>query len=219
MTRDAAGEPEGGPAGPSGPGTAVPPMRSHARANRARILAVARRELSANPDATIDEIARAAGVVRRTLYAHFPGRPALLAAIADEAAGAMRAAIAAATVPGDSPAQALARHTMELWRVGDRYRTLLALGHKSLGDGWFEDLTEPALRNAVNILRRAQAERAFGDHLPAEVLAAGVRGLLLELLQCVNSGLWQDAGPGAAVAVLIGVGVDPHRARETVATL
>ncbi|RBQ15022.1 TetR/AcrR family transcriptional regulator [Spongiactinospora rosea] len=194
-------------------------MRSHARANRARILAVARRELSANPEATIDEIARAAGVVRRTLYAHFPGRLALLEAIADEAAAAIRAAITAATVPGDSPAQALARHTIELWQVGDRYRTLLALGYKSLRDGWFEDLSEPAMRNCAKILRQGQAGHVFADHLPPEVLAAGVGGLLLELLQSVNKGLWQDTGPGAAVAVLVGVGVALPRARETVASI
>ncbi|MEW9549773.1 TetR/AcrR family transcriptional regulator [Nonomuraea sp. NPDC050783] len=215
MTRDAAAEPEESPP----PGAAAPPRRSHARANRARILAVARRELSANPEATIDEIARAAGVVRRTLYAHFPGRTALLEAIADEAAGALRGALEAAAGPADPPEQALARHTLELWRVGDRYRTLIALGHKSFGDGWFEDLTEPALRNAVEILRRGRAAGVFGDHLPVEVLASGIGGLLLALLQSVNAGRWQDTGPGAATAVLIAAGVDPARARETVTSL
>ncbi|MEV0592932.1 hypothetical protein [Nonomuraea cavernae] len=33
--------------------------------------------------------------------------------------GALGAALAAAKVPSDSPEQALARQTIELWRVGD----------------------------------------------------------------------------------------------------
>lgn len=48
------------------------PQRRNARSNRARILATARRELGRNPDVTLEELARAAGVVRRTLFGHFP---------------------------------------------------------------------------------------------------------------------------------------------------
>jgi len=52
------------------------PLRSNSRSNRARILAVARQQLSENPDVAMDDIARSAGVVRRTLYGHFPPRGA-----------------------------------------------------------------------------------------------------------------------------------------------
>ncbi|MDX3107694.1 TetR/AcrR family transcriptional regulator [Nonomuraea angiospora] len=201
------------------PDATAQPRRSHARANRARILAVARRELSANPEATIEEIARAAGVVRRTLYAHFPGRTALLEAIADEGAEALRGALAAAAVPADSPEQALARHTMELWRVGDRYRTLLTLGRQCFGDAWFADLTDPARRDAVAIVRRGQADGVFHGHLPAEVLASALGALMLSLLESVNAGLWEDSGPGAATAILIGAGVPPERAAGVAAGL
>jgi len=61
------------------------PQRSNSRANRARILAVAQRELGRNPDTTLEDIALATGVVRRTVFGHFPGRPALLEAVAQEA--------------------------------------------------------------------------------------------------------------------------------------
>jgi AcrR family transcriptional regulator len=43
------------------------------------------RELVGNPDASIDDIAHAANVVRRTVYSHFPTREALIDAIADQA--------------------------------------------------------------------------------------------------------------------------------------
>ncbi|GAA2207311.1 TetR/AcrR family transcriptional regulator [Nonomuraea monospora] len=194
-------------------------QRSHARANRARILAVARHELGANPDATIDEIARAAGVVRRTLYAHFPGRAALLEALADEAAGALRAAITAAKAPADTPEQALARQTLELWRVGDRYRTLLALGRQSFGDTWLRDLTGPVHRNCVDILERGQAGGVFHRHLSPDVLAHGLGALMVSLLESVNAGLWEDAGSGAAIATLIAAGVSPGDAPAIVGDL
>ncbi len=64
------------------------PRRSHARSNRVRLLAAAREELGRDPDASLDEIARAAGVVRRTLYGHFPNREALIDALADRGPGA-----------------------------------------------------------------------------------------------------------------------------------
>ena len=65
------------------------PQRSHARANRARILEVAREELGRNPEASLDEIARAAGVARRTFYGHYPNRKTLIEALAEEAGQAL----------------------------------------------------------------------------------------------------------------------------------
>ncbi len=45
---------------------------SRADANRRRILDVALAELLRDPDASMDQIARAAAVVRRTVYGPFP---------------------------------------------------------------------------------------------------------------------------------------------------
>ncbi|MFD5760510.1 TetR family transcriptional regulator, partial [Streptomyces sp. NPDC127044] len=47
---------------------------SRADANRRRILDVALAELLRDPDASMDQIARAAGVVRRTVYGHCRSR-------------------------------------------------------------------------------------------------------------------------------------------------
>jgi AcrR family transcriptional regulator len=51
-----------------------PRRGGRAAANRRHILAVATRELARDPDASMDDVARAAGVVRRTVYGHFPSR-------------------------------------------------------------------------------------------------------------------------------------------------
>jgi AcrR family transcriptional regulator len=58
------------------------PLRADARRNRERVLAAARETFAENgPDASLNEIARRAGVGPGTLYRHFPTRQALLAAV------------------------------------------------------------------------------------------------------------------------------------------
>ncbi|WP_213775298.1 TetR/AcrR family transcriptional regulator [Bradyrhizobium sp. dw_78] len=53
-------------------------LRADARANRDRILDVAREALAADPTASLSSIAKAAGVGAGTLYRHFPSREALV---------------------------------------------------------------------------------------------------------------------------------------------
>jgi AcrR family transcriptional regulator len=53
-------------------------LRSDAYQNRERILDVARDAFAATPDASLNSIAKAAGVGPGTLYRHFPNREALI---------------------------------------------------------------------------------------------------------------------------------------------
>jgi AcrR family transcriptional regulator len=53
-------------------------LRADARANRDRLLDVARDALAADPEASLNSIAKAAGVGAGTLYRHFPTREALV---------------------------------------------------------------------------------------------------------------------------------------------
>lgn len=52
--------------------------RRDARANRERVLDVAVPLLRQDPDATVDELAHAAGVARATVYRHFGSRSELV---------------------------------------------------------------------------------------------------------------------------------------------
>ena len=182
------------------------PRRSHARTNYARILTAAREELSRDPDASLDGIARAAGVVRRTLYGHFPNREALLAALAEEATQALGAALASARHEGDEAPTALARLFLASWEVGDRYRVLIALGRCYLGEEGIRAALGPSRQEATAILERGQRDGAFSGHLPAPVLALALESFGLALLESQWPGATGESG---AVAVLVAAGVDP----------
>jgi len=192
------------------------PMRSNSRSNRARILATARQELGRNPDVTLEEIARAVGVVRRTLFGHFPGRAALLDALAEEASEALRGTAARTPDAEEAPRRALARFVLSIWPVGDRYRLLLALARQDLGTERVSGILAPARNEATAILERGQRAGVFHDRLPAAVLSAALEALTLSLLESVNTGAWEDDGTRAAVATLVAAGVSEKEATAIV---
>ncbi|MFE2358020.1 TetR/AcrR family transcriptional regulator [Streptomyces parvulus] len=196
------------------------PQRRNARSNRARILATARRELGRNPDTTLEELARAAGVVRRTLFGHFPGRAALLEALAEEASEVLRGAMAAGAErvgPAEPADRALAHFVLLMWPVGDRYRMLLALARHDLGVERVAEILAPARAEVTAILERGRRDGVFPAHLPAAVLSAGLEAMIVALLEQVNTGALEDDGTRVAVATLIAAGVPQRRARTVVA--
>jgi AcrR family transcriptional regulator len=84
-------------------------LRADARRNRDRILKTAMRHFASHGiGASLEDIARAAGVGAGTLYRHFPSREALLAAaLQDQQAGLLAHACAARAIA--DPDQALGR--------------------------------------------------------------------------------------------------------------
>ncbi|MEU3693554.1 TetR/AcrR family transcriptional regulator [Streptomyces narbonensis] len=192
------------------------PLRRNARSNRARILATARRELGRNPDITLEELARASGVVRRTLFGHFPGREALLEALAEEASEALRSALTAGARPDEPAERALAHFVFLMWPVGDRYRMLLALARRDLGIERVAEILAPARHEVTAILERGQRDGVFPTHLPPAVLSAGLEAMTVALLEAVNTGDLGDEGAPVALAVLVAAGVREDTARLVV---
>ena len=192
------------------------PLRRNARSNRARILATARRELGQNPDITLEELARASGVVRRTLFGHFPGREALLEALAEEASETLRGALEAGAKPEEPAERALARFVFSMWPVGDRYRMLLALARRDLGAERVAEVLAPARLEVAAILERGQRDAVFHTHLPPAVMSAGLEAMTVALLEAVNSGELEDSQTPVAVSVLVAAGVPEEKARAVV---
>ena len=192
-------------------------QRSDARSNRARILHVAQGVLADNPDATINDVAAAAGVVRRTVYAHFASREALIDGIAREAAEGISAALTRIPAADESAVTVFVRQTLALARVGDQYRPLLAVARSDLGHNSIHDLLTPMRESAAAVIRRGQREGVFSSYLAAEVLILNIEAIALSILDATNAGLIGDPAGAATTSSLVLLGIAPGDAERIVA--
>ncbi|MFF8432000.1 TetR/AcrR family transcriptional regulator [Streptomyces sp. NPDC016566] len=192
---------------------------SRADANRRRILDVALAELLRDPDASMDQIARAAGVVRRTVYGHFPSREALISTLVDEAVQALAEADAGARAGVADPARAVARSVLAIWEIADRYRLLVALAQRTVTVQGIRERLAPLRENKVQLLQRGLDEGVFSSPLPAPALAYVHEQMLFAVTEAVNDGLVtaEEAGRSATVTVLAAAGVPASAAAELVA--
>ncbi|MGD1225087.1 MULTISPECIES: TetR/AcrR family transcriptional regulator [Streptomyces] len=194
---------------------------SRADVNRRRILDVALAELLRDPDASMDQIARAAGVVRRTVYGHFQNREALISDLVDEAVDSVAAAHAAGREGVTDPAESLVRSTLAVWEIADRYRLLVALAQRSVTMQGIRDRLTPVRESCADILQRGLDQGVFESPLPPYALAYVHEQTLFALMEAVNDGLLptREAGRSAAVTILTTAGVPASRATELVAEL
>lgn len=73
----------------------------------------------------MEQVAAAAGVTRQTVYAHYPSRPLLVAAVIDRITAEAVVALDAVDVDSGSVTDALLRWLDVTWRLFDRYPLLL----------------------------------------------------------------------------------------------
>ncbi|QAY59758.1 TetR/AcrR family transcriptional regulator [Microbacterium protaetiae] len=105
--------------------TPHPPRRKDAAQNRAGILVAAVTVLADDPHASIDTIAKAAGLSRRAFYGHFEDRGALITAVIAE--GAERFNAIAQSVTDDDPRSALAHLARGLWGEAQHVHAAVAV--------------------------------------------------------------------------------------------
>jgi AcrR family transcriptional regulator len=149
-------------------------MRADARRNYERLLKVAAQAFAEHGEnASLDDIAKRAGVGSGTLYRHFPTRQALLeAAYVDrmEALGARADELAEALPPGE----ALMEWLNELCVATIQVRGMKALLGSAVTDGSSAPSTACATtvqRAAARLAEAAQRERALrADLRPIELL-------------------------------------------------
>ena len=89
--------------------------RADAERNVVAILDAALEALASDPDSSMSEIARRAGVVRATIYVHFPTRTALLDAVMEYAVTQVADAMRSAEPQRGEPVEALERVLRATW--------------------------------------------------------------------------------------------------------
>jgi AcrR family transcriptional regulator len=161
----------------------VPAESSRARSvneTRDRILDVALAVLGQDPDAGMGDVASAAGVVRRTVYGHFPSRLDLVRALTERAVSEMTAVLAEASASGAEADAAWAGFIARLWPVAHRYRVLLALRRGEYGET-IHGLLGPVDELLAGLVQRGQDSGVFGRHLPAGMLSQVAYGAVFAI--------------------------------------
>jgi len=166
-------------------GAAPPRRRADAERSIERILDAAIDALATDQDASMAEIARRAGVVRATIYVHFPTREALLDAVTERALAEAAAVIAAAEPDRGDPADALRRVVRATWRTLGRYHALVAINTGAQPPEALRHRHGTVLRSLAPLIERGQAAGAFR----AEVPAAWHLSMLLALVHAASAEL------------------------------
>jgi TetR/AcrR family transcriptional regulator, mexCD-oprJ operon repressor len=147
--------------------TARPPRRrADAERSIARILDTAVDALASDPDASMAAIARRAGVVRATIYVHFPTREALIDAVTQRAMTEVSAVIDAAEPERGDPADALRRVLTLTWRELGRYHALVAVTTQ-LPHAEVRAKHHPVLDRLEPLIARGQRDGNFRSDVPS----------------------------------------------------
>ena len=170
-----------------------PRRRADAERSIARILDAAVDALAESPDASMAEIARRAGVVRATIYVHFPTREALLEAVTHRAIAEV-AEVIDATEPGrGDPAEALARVVAASWQRLGRYHALVAINTQQHGHDELRRRHSSVLAALEPLIERGQADGTFRAGVPA----AWHLSMLLALVHAASGELSAGRIPAA----------------------
>ena len=178
---------------------------------RQRILDVALEVLGQNPDAGMGDIASAAGVVRRTVYGHFPTRADLVRTLAQRAVDEVAAVLDEATTSGGGAERVWADFIARLWPVAHRYRVILALRRGEFGQE-IHALLGPVDTTLADLVQAGQDSEVFGRHLPADVLSQVAYAAVFAIADDHLATGTSDARAAILTSLLI-LGVPEARAR------
>ena len=160
--------------GTNGPGGR---RRADARRNVESIVDAAVAVWAERSNASVEDIARAAGLSRQTVYTHFPSRDRLVAAVLDRATDETLAALDAAKLDDGPAREALARLFDASWAVLERYPFVLDVSSVHISDGEDRDRHAPVVGRLERLFRRGQQVGEFDPSLPVSWLVAATVAL------------------------------------------
>ena len=177
------------------------PRRRRADAERsvAAILDAGLEALASDPDSSMSEIARRAGVVRATIYVHFPTRTSLLDAVMEHAVDQVVEAMKRAEPARGRPAEALERVLLATWRELARFHGLLALNTARLSAEELHRRHVPMLDQLEPLIERGQREGVFRSDLPIAWHLAVIRAIVHAASASIQGGRLEESEAEAAM--------------------
>jgi TetR/AcrR family transcriptional repressor of mexCD-oprJ operon len=146
---------------------ATSPKRADARRNIAAILAAATECLARDPDSSINDIAKAAGVGRVTLYGHFESRAALVSQVVQRAIEESEEFLGAVDLTGD-PRETLGRLLDASWEVTQRFGGLVVAAEGSVPPDELREVHAGPARRVRRLIRRGRSAGCFRRDMPVE---------------------------------------------------
>lgn len=156
------------------------PRRRRADAERSieAILTATPDCVQADGELNMAAVARAAGVSRVTLYAHFPSREAVLEAALHRALSLVSDVLRDAAVEEDPAPQALSRLLGSSWQLLARHRNLYTVASAVLPRAQLRSHHEPVLESIERLVARGQADGDFRTDLPRDWLVTTIYTLM-----------------------------------------
>ncbi len=155
--------------------------------------------------ASMNDVAEAAGVARATVYRYFPNREVLLDELTQAAASDVDARLASARIDEVAPEEGIARAVRALVDVGDSFVLLAHERLRSDPDRFERKLTQPLRR----LFERGQHSGDLRDDIASARLTESLIALIVGVLTSTPA-----LGKEDMTATITGLFLDGARARR-----
>ncbi|TCB98397.1 TetR/AcrR family transcriptional regulator [Micromonospora zingiberis] len=165
----------------------VAAKRADARRNVELVLDAATTLLATDPRVSLNEIAKAAGVGRVTLYGHFPSRAALVEAVSLRVITSTDQALSTVDLAGD-PRDAMARLLEATWQLTRRFGAVVIAADDVLTPEQMRRVHEGPARRMHALVQRGRDEGVFRRDMPVRWQLATIQAVLHGASAAVHRG-------------------------------
>lgn len=164
-----------------------PSKRADARKNIAAILDAATACLARDPDISINEIAKAAGVGRVTLYGHFESRSTLVSLVVERALQRTEETVSSLDLTGD-PRAALSRMIEASWGLTHEYGALIVAAEQALPAAQVHEAHQRLFDRWKRLLRRGRRDGVLRADQPLDWQVSLIQSLIHGASAAVHRG-------------------------------